>query len=241
MSRSNLHAGRQKVLEIYESWILANLTPDKISIAVVGGTKDEPELEIFQQLGFNYEVTYFGISDNNLYLDLNEKNQITSKFLRSFDLLICCQVLEHIWNMQEAIDSLVSLVKKDGLLWINVPASNRKHGSPDYFSAGYQPELIRNLLSLHHFETLLMGDIGSPRLYFMTHKQQFWPTSLEHDFPFLRGVQSRAHLFPLKFLKRSVKNLVKNLQALFWSPRFVHNSQFSTETYYLGKNLSDKA
>jgi hypothetical protein len=236
MSRNNLHAGRQQVLEIYETWILANLTPDKISIAVVGGTKDEPELEIFQQLGFNYEVTYFGISDNNLYLDLNEKNQISSKFLRSFDLLICCQVLEHIWNMQVAIDSLVSLVKIDGLLWINVPASNHKHGSPEYFSAGYQPELIRNLLLLHHFETLLLGDIGSRRLYFMTHKQQFWPTSLEHDFPFLRGIQSRGHLFPLKFLK----HLVKNFQALFWSPRFVHNSQFSTETYYLGKNLSDK-
>ena len=236
MGRSDRHAGRQNVLEIYESWMLANLTPSKISIAVVGGIKDEPELEIFQQLGFNYEVSYFGISGDDHYLDLNKKNQINSKFLKSFDLVICCQVLEHIWNMQMAVEGLVSLVKKDGLLWVNVPASNHKHASPEYFSAGYQPELIKNLLCAHHFETLLAGDIGSKRLYFMTHKQQFWPTYLEHRFPFFRGIQSRAHLFPLKFLK----HLVKNFQALFWSPKFVHNSQFSTETYYLGKKLSDK-
>lgn len=235
MGRNHRHAGRQKVLEIYDLWMLTNLTPGKISIAVVGGMKDEPELEIFQQLGFDHEVSYFGISNNNHYLDLNEKNQITTKLLKSFDLVICCQVLEHIWNMQMAIENLVSLVKTDGLLWINVPASNHKHASPEYYSAGYQPELIKNQLSVHHFETLILGDIGSKRLYFMTHKQQFWPTYLEHRFIFLRGIQSRAHLFPLKFLK----HLVKNFQALFWSPRFMHNSQFSTETYYLGKKLSD--
>ena len=237
MDRRHLHAGRRKVLEIYESWIMANLNSKKMSIAVVGGGRDEVELEIFTKLGFQHEVSFFGISDNDQYCDLNTKYQISVEMFGAFDLVICCQVLEHVWNIQVAIENLASLVKANGLIWINVPSSNLKHGSPEYFSAGYQPELIENLISLYRFETLLASDIGSKRLYFMTHKQQFWPTYLEHRFPFLRGIRSRPHLFPLKFLK----HLVKNCQAIFWSPEFNQRTQFSTETYYLGKRLNDRA
>jgi SAM-dependent methyltransferase len=237
MDRRQLHAGRRQVLEIYESWIRTNLISKNISIAVVGGGQDEVELEIFKELGFEHEVSFFGISDNDYYCDLNIKNQISTEMFGAFDLVICCQVLEHIWNIQLALENLASLVTVDGLIWINVPSSNLKHGSPEYFSAGYQPELLENLLSLYRFETLLAGDLGSKRLYFMTHKQQFWPTYLEHRFPLLRGIHDRVHLFPLKFLK----HLMKNFQTIFWSPKFNQKTQFSTETYYLGKRLNGRA
>ena len=237
MNFSRLHAGRWQVMQMFESFMIENMPQKYIAIAVVGGSEDEPELQCLQQLGINYDVTLFGISGNGYNLDLNFEHQVTSEFKGKFDLVICCQVLEHVWNMQAAIDNLELLTSVGGLIYINVPASNMKHESPEYFSAGYQPKLFINLLSLRGIETLLAGDTGSKRLYFMIHKQQYWPTYLEHRFPFLRGIQRSPWLFPLRF----VKYFVSNFQSLFWSSKFMRSSQFSTETFYLGKKLNDRA
>ncbi len=237
MNLNRLHAGRRQVLQIFESFMNENMPEKKIAIAVVGGSEDEPELRCFQKSSKNYDVTIFGISNYGYNLDLNFKHQVTTEFRGKFDLVICCQVLEHVWNMQSAIDNLDLLTSVGGLIYINVPASNMKHKSPEYFAAGYQPELFIKLFSLRGFETLLAGDVGSKRLYFMTHKQQYWPTYLEHRFPILRGFQDRPYLFPLKF----VKHFVSNFQSLFWSSKFMFSSEFSTETFYLGKKLNDRA
>ena len=237
MNLNRLHAGRRQVLQIFESFMNENMLEKKIAIAVVGGSEDEPELRCFQKRSKDYDVTIFGISENEQNLDLNLEHQVTSEFRGKFDLVICCQVLEHVWNLHSAIDNLDLLTSVNGLIYISVPASNMKHKSPEYFAAGYQPELFINLLSLRGFETLLAGDVGSKRLYFMTHKQQYWPTYLEHRFPILRGIQYRPWLFPLKFMK----HLVPNVQSLFWSSKFMFGSQFSTETFYLGKKLNDRA
>ena len=68
-----------------------------------------------------------------------------------FDLAICCQVLEHVWNISQAIHNISRLVKISGHVWINVPSSNMKHASPHYYSAGYQSEMIAKLFELNSF------------------------------------------------------------------------------------------
>jgi SAM-dependent methyltransferase len=236
MIANSRHAGRTQVLMVYEKWIEQNLnlSTDKFNIAVVGGVRNEPELEIFDQLQLKVNVEFFGVVDGDIFLDLNETNGLLNNFKLKFDLVICCQVLEHIWNMNSAVENLATLSKKGGLIWINVPASNLKHGSPDFFSAGYQPNLFAQLFGLKGFNTIIKGDLGSKRLYFMTHLQQFWPSHLEHKYPFLRGISSRPYLFPAKFLK----NLKFNIQAMFWSPKIQHKSQYSTETYYLCQKMN---
>jgi SAM-dependent methyltransferase len=197
---------------------------------VVGGSEREPKLSLFREMSMSFDTTYFGISEVDIFLDLNDVRKFPIMYEGKFDMVICSQVLEHVFNVQGALSNLTRLLAPSGFIWINVPASNFKHGSPDYFSSGYQPQLISMLLAPLGVMEVAMGDVGSKRLYFMTHKQQFWPSFLEHKFPVLRGVHNRKWLFPLKFSRY----LFRNIQAHFWSPRFLYGSQFSTETYFFG-------
>lgn len=239
MSRDRVHAGRIEVLKIFEEWFSSFLQAESrcMSIAIVGGDSEEIELEIFKQLNFGHKFSFLGIGENDIHFDLNVKKRADSNLKEQFDLVICCQVLEHIWNMENAVSNLSELVKPSGLIWINVPTSNLKHGSPEFYSSGYQPELVEKMFETKNFVKIISGDLGSKRLYKITHKQQFWPSALEHQKPFLRGIHNKRHLFPLKF----IKYFFWNLEALTWSPKFRKGTAFSTETYYLGRKSSGRA
>ena len=45
-------------------------------------------------MGFETEVTVFGIEDEDVFFDLNKVNSLSNK--KFFDLIICTQTLEHI-------------------------------------------------------------------------------------------------------------------------------------------------
>jgi SAM-dependent methyltransferase len=239
MHFQQIHAGRVQVLGIFSNLISHNMTSNSrgIEVAVVGGSINEPELTVLRELSYKFNVTFFGIGNNEIYLNLNELDGYPKVYNEKYDLLICCQVLEHVYDIKNALRNLSQLLAPEGMIWINVPASNLKHGSPEYFSAGYQSKLISNLLLPMGVKELELGDVGSKRLYFMTHKQQYWPSYLEHRFPLVRGIHSRKWLFPFK----TVKYFFRNFQAVCWSPKFLYGSNFSTESYYLGKKISGRA
>jgi hypothetical protein len=235
---AHLHAGRAMVLKQFEEAINKTVFHhDDFRLAVVGGGHDEVEIEIIRKLIGNITVTSFGIDGTDVYLDLNESDSVSNSLHSVFDLVICCQTLEHIWNLTEAINNLNLLVKQGGHVWVNVPASNMKHGSSDYFSAGYQSNMLGNLFALVGFSSISKGEIGSRRLYLMTHKQRYWPNAQTHKNPFLRGIESRRYLFILKF----IRYLFKNLEASFWSAKVAVGSEFSTESWYYGKKINDHA
>ena len=94
----NTNYGRILILSKFEELVLNSDFKNDIKVAVVGGFNDEPELLLLKKLGHNLKVTTFGIeeSDDN-YFDLNiSNNNLKQEY---FDLILCGQVLEHIWNI----------------------------------------------------------------------------------------------------------------------------------------------
>jgi SAM-dependent methyltransferase len=213
---------RWEILKIFKSYI-EPLDAKIDTVAIVGGWVEEPELIHLARK----EVTFFGIDNGSLdnfnYLNLN----VLSKFEKQFDLVVCSQVLEHVYDVKIALENLVNLVKPDGYLWVACPASNYAHGSPDYFSAGYSPQLITQLLESNSIEIIFAENYGSPRMYFFTHGIQYWPTRKEYEFPLF--------LKPSRYF----------FQQLFWricaytkSPKFNSNLHSATETIVFARKSS---
>ena len=148
---------RSEVTAILIDWLKESKS-DISSIAVVGGSSNEPELLELLKIYPEAKVSFLGIAQGPqdipfTELDLNESSGLD----QSFDIVICAQVLEHIWNLDNCMKNLSKLVnQQNGLLWINCPASNLVHGSPEYFSAGYSHEMISKNLENHQFEILLI-------------------------------------------------------------------------------------
>jgi SAM-dependent methyltransferase len=234
-----LHAGRVMVLKIFRSELKKIIDEKSLhNIAIVGGNNCDPEVITLKQEISSMSITTFGIEETNVFLDLNcEATKIMDKYLGTFDLVICCQVLEHTWNLAAAVQNITLLLKKGGLVWVNVPASNHKHMSPSYNYAGIQSETLEFLFKQCDVESLLRGEVGSPRLYNMTHKQMYWPTWKQLRNPFMRGVESNKFISILKF----VKYFGKSMEAMLWKNTELYNSIYSTETYFLGKKTNGRA
>jgi SAM-dependent methyltransferase len=201
-------------------------------VAIVGGSPDEPELVTLKNLGFRVTPTYFGIDQNSSFLDLNVSQYIDDD---KFDLVLCNQVIEHVWNLENFFVNLSNLVKTGGLLWISCPASNKAHSSPEYYSAGFDSKFLVKNCSRFGFQKIASHNFGSERLYKMTHYSLFWPDKVEYRVPFFRGYRGRKLYFPLKFLVY----LPGNLLACTWRRQIEFDTKFATEAIYLGIKLND--
>jgi SAM-dependent methyltransferase len=198
---------------------ISSYLPKLGEIALVGGGPDEAELEIF---GHSVQTTFLGIEPipgkDFVFLDLNTFSELD----RTFDLVICSQVLEHVWNHQAVFDNLAKLVKPGGLLWMGCPASNYPHGSPGYFSAGFTPEYLEKNLGQRYFELITGGTFGSSRYYFLTHALQIWGGKKMNAFPLFFGF---SRFYPKEFFGR--------LYALTRSGRIRNDIRFATESFVL--------
>jgi hypothetical protein len=206
------------------------------SIAVVGGSKRDPEVVELEKIK-NFVVTTYGIDDDSDFkLDLNLSNKMVLKY----DLVICSQVLEHVYDVKYAIANLVNLLEVNSLLWIACPASNRSHGSPEYFSAGYQPELIINLAQEYNLELIKFGKLGSKRLYFFTHALRVWPNQKELYSPIFKYDFNRFSGSKIKNIFRFFRDFPGRLFATFLSPKVNEQVEFATETFVLFQKSSLK-
>ena len=231
MNFNDMHAGRALVLPIFNKEINNLFKKDKIRVAVFGGIQNEPELLILQKL-YRVDVSFFGI-ENDIFLDLNRPIPTNlGKFENSFDLVICNQVLEHVYDVKQALLNLSTFTKQNGYIWVTCPSSNHKHASPEFYSAGYQSRLIQEILR-DLIVPVTLGEVGSKRLYFMTHKQMYWPTKSILEFPFKRGSEIKRYTFPLKI----IKHFLKSIQAATWSNKFENGTKYATETYFFGKKV----
>ena len=177
-------------------------------------------------MGFDYSLTTFGIEDSDEFLDLNSPCKLTNQF----DLVICSQVLEHVWNSGTAIETLCGMVKPGGKLWISVPASNRKHASPEYYSAGYTSKFLVLNCAQHNLKVSFSIDFGSKREYAARHLLPVWLTEKGHKAPLLFAFEGKT-------LLRQVVLSGLYLQTLLYlqlsSSKIFSNSKYSTETVIL--------
>lgn len=146
-------------------------------IAIVGGSIDEPEwkslgLKPLSATLYNLEPTGF---EREFQIDLNSDTPARMHY----DLVICNQVLEHVWNHNRFFQSITSLVSSNGLLWVSAPSSNFEHGSPDYFAAGYTDTYLANNLAATGFEIVSGGSIASKRCYLSRHMFGYWISASE--------------------------------------------------------------
>ena len=212
---------RWHIVEIFRDKI-SEVTENLDNIALVGGHIFEPELKVLEYKA----LTHYGVEfDPRVETELFDLN-IPQIIHKSYDLVLCSQVLEHVYDVKQAIRNLAKLVGKGGYLWIACPASNYAHGSPEYFSAGYTPELITNLLPPEDFEIILAEKYGSERMYFYTHTLQRWPTQTEYDFP-LR----------FRFSRYFFRDLFWRIIALSKSAKFNSELHHATETVVFARKL----
>ena len=202
-------------------------------VVVVGGGLNDPEVVYLQRNFPEVEIDFFGIEnpgvDSFTYLDLNEPSEVTSEY----DLVHCAHVLEHIWDVKQGISNLVALARPQGLIWINCPASAKAHGSPHYFSAGYQPRLISNLAELAGAKVMDLGQFGSRRSYIYEHTLMRWPNQGEFESPLLRMTAGSGGR--IRAILRWIKYFPQRLLASFFSSQVSDNPQNATQTLVILK------
>jgi SAM-dependent methyltransferase len=225
---------RNESVSTLVKWLEEN-KPQVKRVGILGGSSKEPELLELLKIYPDSAVTYLGIEkgiNENPFidLDLNECGLMD----QSFDIVICAQVLEHVWNLENCMKNLSKIVNpRGGLLWLNCPASNMVHGSPEYFSAGYSSEMLIRNLENHQFEVILADSIGSRRLYFFTHALQYWPSKFELAHPLLTYRPLRS--YGRRFIPETFLGFFGRLYSLFLSNKKLSKSRYDTETFVLAK------
>lgn len=67
----DLPYGRYLLLNSFYKSIVDFKLPKKINIAVLGGARNQYEIVLLNLMGFETEVTVFGIEDEDVFFDLN--------------------------------------------------------------------------------------------------------------------------------------------------------------------------
>ena len=199
-----------------------------LRVAIVGGSELDEEVLVLRNISTNIRFSTFGIEGAETFLDLNSTWQ--SSTFEKFDLVLCSQVFEHIWNHKQASITLLALAKEGGLVWISAPASNRPHGSPEYYSAGLTAGYLHNLFTLSMGKTLSCGLIGTKRNYAATHSLPYWLSVSAHRFPIIFGPADRIWWKKLMYLLRFFPT---NVRLSFISPKVGFEIQNATESWIL--------
>jgi len=221
----------------YFSTAIAPFSDSISSIGVIGGYLHEPELNVFREK--RIKIKTIGIdTENDFFLDLNypiPKN--ARKEIGMYDLILCSQVFEHLFDIKQAITNLYHLANVDGLIWIGFPSSNRAHGSPEYYSAGYQPELVTKLIQSMNLkmEILYTGVVGSKRYYFMNHALSVWPSTKELDKPILQYDFSRLPGPRYKDCLRFLRDVPGRAFATFVQNKVSDDVRWACESFVLAR------
>ncbi len=221
---------RWYIVDEFEKYVSdASFRDDSISVAMIGGYVNDPEVVVLKKKFRDVRITFYGIDGPTPfeYLDVNTFN--TETLARKYDLVLCSQVAEHIWNINNFFILLESFTKKGGYLWLSCPASNIAHGSPDYFSAGYTPEFFANNLKSEKWDFLCISKVGTKRNYVATHMLSSWLSKEELMRPVLRyKIEEGTKLGNLKKMMREMPGrlfltLLKNVVS--------SDPRWATDTY----------
>jgi len=217
---------------IKDTKLLDNLAEPK-RISVVGGSPDEPEIQALRSLGLQLDIRVFGVDSTSEYLDLNSYNTKVSDFLPKADLVLCSQVLEHVWKHENAFYWLQTLTDSGGYLWIGAPAANRPHGAPHYYSSGFSGEFIANHLTESGMDVLSYGVTGSKRLYAASLTTNLWLTANGHRFPLFDAYSRGAGW--LTGVRSVFRRLPSAIRLSMWSPKIRNDIRYATEAWALAR------
>jgi len=194
-------------------------------IAIVGGSLGDPEVNLIKVKFPNVYFSTYGISEEQIYMDLNS----TPLNSGDFDLVICVNVIEHIFNHDNFSKNLLSILKPNGNLWLVFPFNDMYHGSPDYYSAGFHPEYVINLFLNKGCKVQKSKIISSKRLYLFTHLLKTWPSEFRYMHPLIGQITWSLGLRgnprpPIKNL--SVSHIVVAFLLCFTTKKFDSDPNF---------------
>ena len=152
---------------------------DFSKVAIISGSLAEPELDLINYnqldiLQYN-EISNLYNLDEDWQLNISNKFKIEFNKKEEYDLVLCNQVLEHIYSPVQAFKNIYYILKKDGYAWISVPTINCIHGEPHFYSAGYHPRYLSRIAKKEGFEILHIGAWGN-RKYLAYAVQGHWLT-----------------------------------------------------------------
>ena len=208
---------------------------NELNIAVVGGSSKEPELEVFKHMNIGVNLTLLGVEPGVDFFDLNKSNSDSTH--SKFDIVLCSQVFEHIWNHHNAINSLKSLMSEETYLWISCPSSNRPHGLSFYFAAGLTESFLVNNLQHHKLKIQASGTLGSRRIYRSIHTLPTWLSARGNKFPPIWAFESHPYdkeslvyraVFTLRYIHRS-------FELLFFSGKVTTDIRTASESWVCAK------
>lgn len=149
------------------------------NIAIVGGSISDHEVAIILEKFPSGLFQIFGIVPGQVFMDLNEPPGLQEKF----DLVLCTNVLEHVFHHENFAKNLLSLLNENSLLWLSFPFSDMYHGSPYYYSAGFASDYVEKLFEIHGGVTMKKKILASRRLYLFTHLLKDWPSEFRYKHP----------------------------------------------------------
>lgn len=111
--------------------------------------------------------------------------------------------------------------------------SNRVHGSPDYYSAGFSSLWLKKMSEDAGFEVVSCGQAGTKRNYLATHMLPWWLSVLNHRFP--TSLPPVGRNFLLKFF-RMLEYFPYLLFLSFVSPKIKSSDRYASEAWVLLRN-----
>lgn len=175
-------AMRQEGLRVFREQVVPQLKHrnlGKIKVMILGGSMQDPEIDLLMRNFMVLEVNFLGIDSTNIgecdfqYLDFNHLSTKVREY--DVDVAICTGVVEHLWNLDAMFKNFYAIIPNSALLWVSFPVSQFPHGSPEWYSAGYNPTMISKLANLNGFNCLRSGQFGNRRNYLFRHLLHLWP------------------------------------------------------------------
>jgi hypothetical protein len=176
---SDRNVVRNQIASDFKSLCLENVQIHRV--AVVGGSLDDHEVSQVRQLFPKITIDIYGIDLEQNLMNLN----MPPLRRKNYDLVLCTNVLEHVFNHENFAENLLSLLEVDGKIWCCFPFNDMYHGAPLYFSAGFHPAYVESLFARHGGETLKSTIVSSKRLYLFTHLLRDWPSQFRYEHPFV--------------------------------------------------------
>ena len=182
-------------------------------IGIVSGSMNDPEVSLLESAKYTFEIMSYEDDPRRYNLDtLWEEDE-------RFDLVLCNQVLEHIFNPHIAFSSLKNITKKGGYIWVSIPTVNCIHGEPDFYSSGFHPRFFSRIAKQNSLEIIHIGCWGNKK-YLTQCVLGRWLTYRQLK----PGVHNKADLaFPYYIHQDGTrnefdKNVITDTWALFRKP-----------------------
>ena len=173
----NLNVLRNRVLDDFAKECFGET--DLAKVAIVGGSIDDHEVSLIRDSYPEVRFEFYGIEDGQILMDLNSLQSVNG----DFDLVLCTNVIEHVFHHENFAKNLVSLLSQKGILWCCFPFSDMYHGSPLYYSAGFDPDYVSKLFERNCGTKVKSRILSSKRSYLFTHLLKDWPGEFRYNHP----------------------------------------------------------